>query len=28
LIRQHPSLGDYVIGTGSIPNGLKDWIIY
>lgn len=28
LIRQHASLGEYVVGTGSIPNGLKDWIIY
>lgn len=28
LIRRHASLGDYVAGTGSIPNGLKDRLVY
>lgn len=28
LIRQHASVGDFVVGTGSIPNGIKDRVVY
>ncbi|KMO31269.1 hypothetical protein VQ03_27465 [Methylobacterium tarhaniae] len=28
LIRKHAQLGDYVVGTGSVPNGLVDRVVY
>lgn len=28
LIRKHAQVGDYVVGTGSVPNGLVDRVVY